>query len=138
MRTHYCGHVNQTLAGRDISVAGWVHRRRDHGGVIFVDLRDREGLLQVVFDPDRPEVFGEAERLRNEFVIRVAGRVRERPAGTVNANLASGGVEVLASALEVLNRSEPLPFQLDEPVSEEVRLKYRYLDLRRDVMSERL
>jgi aspartyl-tRNA synthetase len=115
-----------------------VHRRRDHGGVIFVDLRDREGLLQIVFDPDRPDVFREAERLRNEFVISVKGRVRARPSGTVNASLASGRVEVLATALEVLNRAEPLPFQLDEQVSEEVRLKYRYLDLRRDVMSERL
>src|SRR5579875_1264188 len=108
MRTHYCGNVNETLTGREITVAGWVHRRRDHGGVIFVDLRDREGLLQVVFDPDRPEVFREAERLRNEFVVSVTGRVRERPSGTVNANLASGRVELLASGLEVLNRSEPL------------------------------
>jgi aspartyl-tRNA synthetase len=138
MRTHYCGNVNQRLVGEEVTVAGWVHRRRDHGGVIFVDLRDREGLLQVVFDPDRPEVFRDAERLRNEFVIRVQGRVRERPSGTVNPNLASGQVELLALTLEVLNRSEPLPFQLDETVSEEVRLKYRYLDLRREVMSERL
>jgi aspartyl-tRNA synthetase len=138
MRTHYCGNVNEKHAGEEVTVAGWVHRRRDHGGVIFVDLRDREGLLQVVFDPDRPEVFREAERLRNEFVISVRGRVRERPSGTVNPNLGSGRVEVLATALEVLNRSEPLPFQLDEPASEEVRLKYRYLDLRREVMSERL
>ncbi|HUN26063.1 MAG TPA: aspartate--tRNA ligase [Steroidobacteraceae bacterium] len=138
MRTHYCGKVEETLIGREIALAGWVHRRRDHGGVIFVDLRDREGLVQVVFDPDAAEVFGVAERLRNEFVIRIKGRVRERPAGTVNPNLASGRVEVLASELVVLNRCEPLPFQLDETVSEEVRLKYRYLDLRRDVMRERL
>jgi aspartyl-tRNA synthetase len=138
MRTHYCGNVDETLIGREITVAGWVHRRRDHGGVIFVDLRDREGLLQVVFDPDRAEVFKEAERLRNEFVVSVTGRVRSRPAGTVNSNLASGRVELLAHTLEVLNRSEPLPFQLDEQVGEEVRLKYRYLDLRREVMSERL
>ncbi len=138
MRTHYCGNVSEKLAGEQITVAGWVHRRRDHGGVIFVDLRDREGLLQVVFDPDRPEVFREAERLRNEFVISVKGRVRERPAGTVNPNLPSGRVELLAAALDVLNRSEPLPFQLDEQVSEEVRLKYRYLDLRREEMSTRL
>jgi aspartyl-tRNA synthetase len=138
MRTHYCGNVNQTLVGEEVTVAGWVHRRRDHGGVIFVDLRDREGLLQVVFHPDRPEVFREAERLRNEFVIRVQGRVGERPSGTVNPNLASGKIELLATTLEVLNRSDPLPFQLDEQVSEEVRLKYRYLDLRREVMSERL
>jgi len=138
MRSHYCGHVDEQLSGQEVSVAGWVHRRRDHGGVIFVDLRDREGLLQIVFDPDAAEVFKEAERLRSEFVIRVKGRVRERPAGTVNGNLRSGRVEVLAKELEVLNRSEPLPFQLDETVSEELRLKYRYLDLRREVMSQRL
>jgi aspartyl-tRNA synthetase len=138
MRTHYCGQVNEQLLGAKIDVAGWVHRRRDHGGVIFVDVRDREGLLQVVFDPDRAQVFAEAEKLRNEFVIRVSGVVRERPAGTANPHLASGRVELLAHELEVLNRSEPLPFQLDENVSEEVRLKYRYLDLRREVMSQRL
>jgi aspartyl-tRNA synthetase len=138
MRTHYCGNVTETSIGTEVTVAGWVHRRRDHGGVIFVDLRDREGLLQVVFDPDRAAVFKEAERLRNEFVIRVTGRVRARPEGTVNANLASGRVELLAESLEVLNRSEPLPFQLDDEVSEEVRLKYRYLDLRRELMSGRL
>ncbi|MGB6487085.1 MAG: aspartate--tRNA ligase [Steroidobacteraceae bacterium] len=138
MRSHYCGHVDEKLIGQTVEVAGWVHRRRDHGGIIFVDLRDREGLLQVVFDPDAAAVFHEAERLRNEFVIRVKGRIRERPAGTVNTNLASGRVELLASELELLNRSEPLPFQLDEQVGEEVRLKYRYLDLRREVMSQRL
>ena len=119
-------------------MAGWVHRRRDHGGVIFIDLRDREGLLQIVFDPDAAVVFKEAERLRNEFVVRVRGRVRARPEGTVNPNLASGKVELLAQELQLLNRSEPLPFQLDEQVGEEVRLRYRYLDLRRDVMSQRL
>jgi aspartyl-tRNA synthetase len=138
MRSHYAGHVDERLIGQTVEVAGWVHRRRDHGGIIFVDLRDREGLLQVVFDPDAAEVFREAERLRNEFVIRVRGRVRERPQGTVNPNLASGRVELLAGELELLNRSEPLPFQLDEQVGEEVRLKYRYLDLRREVMNQRL
>ena len=138
MRTHYCGQVNEQLLGSSVSVAGWVHRRRDHGGVIFVDLRDREGLVQIVFDPDRAELFREAEKLRNEFVVRVTGKVRERPAGTANANLASGRIELLAQELELLNRSEPLPFQLDENVSEEVRLKYRYLDLRREVMGQRL
>src|SRR5947209_4206308 len=122
----------------NLTGAGWVHRRRDHGGVIFVDLRDREGLLQIIFDPEAASVFTEAERLRNEFVVRVTGRVRERPPGTVNANLASGRVELVARELELLNRSEPLPFQLDEQVGEEVRLRYRYLDLRREVMSERL
>ncbi len=138
MRTHYCGNVDEKLTSQEVTVAGWVHRRRDHGGVIFVDLRDREGLLQVVFDPDLKEVFSEAERLRSEFVIQVKGKVRARPAGTVNAHLKSGQVEVLARELAVLNRSEPLPFQLDEHVSEEVRLKYRYLDLRREVMTRRL
>ncbi|MGA7824002.1 MAG: aspartate--tRNA ligase [Steroidobacteraceae bacterium] len=138
MRSHYCGQVDDRLLGQQITVAGWVHRRRDHGGVIFVDLRDREGLLQIVFDPDGPEVFREAERLRNEWVVRVTGTVRARPQGTVNAQLASGKVELLARELELLNRSEPLPFQLDEQVGEEVRLHYRYLDLRREVMTERL
>jgi aspartyl-tRNA synthetase len=138
MRSHYCGQVDDKLIGQEVTVAGWVHRRRDHGGVIFVDLRDREGLLQIVFDPDAAAIFKEAERLRGEFVIKVKGRVRERPAGTINSNLASGRVELLAQELEVLNRSEPLPFQLDETVGEEVRLKYRYLDLRREVMSQRL
>src|SRR6476469_6834021 len=103
MRSHYCGQVDDKLIGTEVAVAGWVHRRRDHGGIIFVDLRDREGLLQVVFDPDAAEVFCEAERLRNEFVIRVKGRIRERPTGTVNANLASGQVELLAAELELLN-----------------------------------
>ncbi len=138
MRSHYCGHVDETLSGQEVTIAGWVHRRRDHGGVIFVDLRDREGLVQVVFDPDAADMFKEAERLRSEFVIRVRGLVRPRPEGTANTNLRSGKIELLARELEVLNRSEPLPFQLDETVSEEVRLKYRYLDLRREVMNQRL
>ena len=138
MRTHYCGGVDSSLVGSTVSVAGWVHRRRDHGGVIFVDLRDCDGLLQVVFDPDAAAVFAEAERLRNEWVIRVTGTVRPRPAGTVNSNLASGQVELLAREIEVLNRSEPIPFQLDEEVKEETRLRFRYLDLRRDVMQQRL
>ena len=138
MRTHYCGEVNERLVGSTVAVAGWVHRRRDHGGVIFVDLRDRSGLLQIVFDPDAAEVFAEAERVRGEWVLRVQGTVRPRPEGTVNPNLASGHVELLADAIEVLNRSEPLPFQLDEEVREETRLKYRYIDLRREVMQHRL
>ncbi|MGC3981978.1 MAG: aspartate--tRNA ligase [Steroidobacteraceae bacterium] len=138
MRTHYCGQVNETLAGQEVSVAGWVHRRRDHGGVIFIDLRDREGLLQLVFDPDRAEVFANAERLRSEFCIRVTGKVRPRPAGTANANLASGQVELLGTDLEILNRSETPPFHHDEQTNEELRLKYRYLDLRREVMQQRL
>ena len=138
MRSHYCGQVDEQLIGQVVTVAGWVNRPRDHGGVIFVDLRDREGLLQIVFDPQAAAVFAEAERLRSEFVVRVTGKVRARPEGTMNPHLASGGVELLASELELLNRSEPLPFQLDEQVNEEVRLRYRYLDLRREVMSQRL
>ncbi len=129
---------NESLTGQIVTVAGWAQRRRDHGGVIFVDLRDREGLLQIVFDPDRAAVFAMAERVRNEFVLKVTGLVRARPPGTANANLKSGQVELLCQELEILNRSEPLPFQLDEHVSEEVRLRYRYLDLRREEMRERL
>ncbi len=138
MRTHYCGQVNEALTGQVVTVAGWAQRRRDHGGVIFVDLRDRQGLLQIVFDPDRAAVFAMAERVRNEFVLKVTGLVRTRPPGTANAHLKSGQVELLCHELEILNRSEPLPFQLDEQVSEEVRLRYRYLDLRREEMRERL
>src|SRR5580658_213607 len=138
MRTHYCGQVNEQLIEQTVSVAGWVHRRRDHGGVIFVDLRDREGLVQIVFDPERTAVFATAEKLRSEFVVRVTGLVRARPPGTVNPGLASGAVELLATAIELLNRSDPLPFQLDETVNEELRLRYRYLDLRRELMNQRL
>ena len=138
MRSHYCGQVEQSLIGEDVAVCGWVHRRRDHGGVIFVDLRDREGLLQVVFDPDRPEIFAEAERIRSEYVLAVRGRVRERPEGTINPNMATGHVEVLAQELEVLNRSETPPFHHDEHANEELRLKYRYLDLRRENMTANL
>ncbi len=138
MRSHYCGQVNEQLIAQSVSVAGWVHRRRDHGGVIFVDLRDREGLVQIVFHPEHQAVFEIAEKLRHEFVVRVRGLVRERPAGTVNANLASGRIEIVAAKLELLNRSDPLPFQLDETVNEEVRLRYRYIDLRREIMSQRL
>jgi aspartyl-tRNA synthetase len=139
MRSHYCGQVTETLLDQDVTLCGWVHRRRDHGGVIFIDLRDREGLVQVVIDPDTPDAFANAERVRNEYVLRVVGRVRRRPEGTVNPNLATGAVEVLTRELEILNRSEPLPFQLDdEDTSEEVRLRYRYLDLRRPQMQERL
>ena len=138
MRTHSSGQVGEGVVGRVITVAGWAQRRRDHGGVIFIDLRDRDGLLQVVFDPDRAEVFADAERVRNEFVLEVTGVVRARPPGTANAHLKSGQVELLGQTLTILNRSDPLPFQLDEHVSEEVRLRYRYLDLRREEMRERL
>jgi aspartyl-tRNA synthetase len=138
MRSHYCGQVNETLSGAEVSVAGWVHRRRDHGGVIFVDLRDREGLLQIVFDPDTKEVFANAERLRSEYCVRIRGLVRPRPAGTANPHLASGQVEVLARELEILSRAETPPFHHDEVTNEELRLKYRYLDLRREVMQKRI
>ena len=138
MRSHYCGQVDESLIGEQISVTGWVHRRRDHGGVIFVDLRDREGLLQVVFDPDTPDIFAEAERIRGEYVLAVKGLVRPRPEGTVNPNMATGQVEVLAQELTTLNDSETPPFHHDEHANEELRLKYRYLDLRRENMLENL
>jgi aspartyl-tRNA synthetase len=138
MRTHYCGDIHAETIGQQISVAGWVHRRRDHGGVIFIDLRDREGLLQIVFDPDTPEIFAQAERIRGEYVLAVKGTVRRRPDGTVNPNLASGEVEVLATELEVLNEAETPPFHYDEHAHEDIRLRYRYLDLRRDEMASRL
>src|SRR5690349_14455760 len=139
MRSHYCGQVTEALAGQTVHVCGWVHRRRDHGGVIFIDLRDREGLLQIVFDPEAKEIFAAAEKLRSEFVVRATGKVRPRPAGTENANLASGKVEVLVSGLELLNRAETPPFQLDDDtVGEDNRLKYRYVDLRRPQMQKNL
>jgi aspartyl-tRNA synthetase len=139
MRTHYCAELSAALVGQQVTLAGWAHRRRDHGGVIFIDLRDREGLAQVVCDPDRAEAFATADRVRGEFVLRVAGRVRARPEGTVNPNLASGAVEVLAESVEILNPSAPPPFQLDEDnLSEAVRLEHRVLDLRREPMQRNL
>jgi aspartyl-tRNA synthetase len=134
MRSHYCGQVDESLIGEEIAVCGWVHRRRDHGGVIFIDLRDREGLLQIVFDPDRADIFAEAERIRGEFVLAVKGLVRQRPDGTINQNMKTGQVEVLVHELTVLNRSETPPFHHDENANEELRLTYRYLDLRREEM----
>jgi len=135
MRTHYCGAVTAADIGTVVTLCGWAHRRRDHGGVIFIDLRDREGTVQVVIDPDTPEAFRVAEAVRSEFVLKVEGRVRRRPAGTENPNLPTGEVEVLAQSLEVLNPSLTPPFLLDdENLSENVRLTYRYLDLRRPVM----
>ena len=141
MRTHYCGELNSALIGQEVILCGWVHRRRDHGGVIFIDLRDREGLVQVVLDPDRAEVFALAEQARSEYVLRVEGRVRPRPEGTVNPDLPTGEVEVLGTGLAILNAAETPPFQLDThsaDTSEEVRLRYRYIDLRRPEMQERL
>ncbi len=139
MRSHYCGLVNRQLLDQTVQLCGWVHRRRDHGGVIFIDLRDREGLVQVVCDPDRAESFSLADSLRNEFVVRVVGRVRERPAGTVNTHLVSGEIEVLATSLEILNAAQTPPFMMDdENISENVRLQYRFLDLRRPQMQGHL
>ena len=138
MRTHYCGEINRSLIGETLSVAGWVHGRRDHGGVIFVDLRDRSGLLQVVFDPDQAEMFAEAERIRSEFVLGVRGRIRERPEGMINDKIPSGEVELVAESLEVFARAKTPPFHHDEPASEEVRLRFRYLDLRREEMQRNI
>lgn len=140
MRSHYCGQLNESLEGQEITLCGWVHRRRDHGGVIFLDIRDRDGLAQVVFDPDRAESFAAADRVRSEYVVKITGKVRLRPAGATNANMASGMIEVLGYELEVLNESETPPFPLNEfsDVGEETRLRYRFLDLRRPEMAEKL
>ncbi|MFT0212990.1 aspartate--tRNA ligase [Pseudomonas sp. F1_0610] len=140
MRSHYCGQLNESLDGQEVTLCGWVHRRRDHGGVIFLDIRDREGLAQVVFDPDRVDTFTKADRVRSEYVVKVVGRVRPRPAGAVNANMASGAIEVLGLELEVINQADTPPFPLDEysDVGEETRLRYRFLDLRRPEMAEKL
>jgi aspartyl-tRNA synthetase len=139
MRTHYCGKVDAALLGKTVTLCGWAHRRRDHGGVIFIDLRDREGLLQVVSDPDRRATFAVAEKIRSEYVLRVSGVVRRRPEGTVNPNLHSGEVEVLAHEIEILNAALTPPFQIDDDnLSENVRLTYRVLDLRREPMQKNL
>ena len=138
MRSHYCGQLSRSQIGEDITVAGWVHRRRDHGGVIFVDLRDREGLLQIVFDPDTAEIFAAAERIRGEYVLSVRGRLRERPEGTINSELPTGEIELLATELTVLSQSKTPPFHHEENASEELRLRYRYLDLRREGMQANL
>jgi aspartyl-tRNA synthetase len=139
MRTEYCGLTDARFLGQTVTLFGWAHRRRDHGGVIFIDLRDREGLVQVVSDPDRKETFATADKVRNEFVLRVTGVVRRRPEGTVNPGLRSGEVEVLAHELEILNPAATPPFMMDDDtISEEVRLRYRYLDLRREPMQKAL
>ncbi|MDF2939846.1 MAG: aspartyl-tRNA synthetase [Gammaproteobacteria bacterium] len=139
-RSHYCGEITEQLIGQSVEICGWVHRRRDHGGVVFLDVRDREGLLQVVFEPEMKEIFAKAETLRNEFVIHAKGLVRLRPDNQANPNLKTGKIEVVGNNLEILNSSEAIPFQMDEyqKVSEEVRLKFRYLDLRRPEMQQRL
>lgn len=140
MRSHYCGQLNETLVDQTVTLCGWVHRRRDHGGVIFLDMRDRDGIAQVVVDPDTAEAFATADRARSEYVLRIQGRVRLRPEGTQNPNMPTGMIEVLAKEVEVLNTAATPPFQLDEhgKVGEEVRLKHRYIDLRRPEMIEKL
>lgn len=139
MRTHYCGHLNREHIGQTVTLCGWAHRRRDHGGVIFIDLRDREGMAQIVIDPDTPAAFALAETVRNEFVLKVVCKVRARPEGTVNANIPTGEVEMLASEIEILNPSLTPPFMLDdENLTETVRLQHRYIDLRRPAMQKNL
>ena len=140
MRSHFCGELNESNIDENVILCGWVHRRRDHGGVIFLDLRDRDGIAQVVYDPDAEESFGIAEGVRSEFVVLVNGRVRRRPEGTINKEMATGHIEVLGTELTILNASETPPIQLDEHMEagEDVRLKYRYIDLRRPEMADRL
>ncbi|MCW8826069.1 MAG: OB-fold nucleic acid binding domain-containing protein, partial [Gammaproteobacteria bacterium] len=141
MRTHYCGDLNESHIDQEVELSGWVHRRRDHGGVIFIDIRDREGLTQVVFDPDVEDMFVIAEQVRNEYVLNIKGRVRARPEGTVNKDLPTGEIEILGKEITIVNRSVTPPFMLDvedHEVGEEHRLKYRYVDLRRPQMLERL
>ncbi|TVO39036.1 aspartate--tRNA ligase [Vibrio algivorus] len=138
MRTQYCGHLNKSLAGQTVELCGWVNRRRDLGGLIFIDMRDREGIVQVVIDPDMTEIFAEANQLRNEFCIKLTGEVRARPDSQINKDMATGEVEVYATGLEIINRSEALPLDFNQTNSEEQRLKYRYIDLRRPEMSDRI
>jgi len=139
MRSHYCGVVDETLLDQEVTLCGWTNRRRDHGGVIFVDLRDREGLVQVVFNPDDPEMFVQAEAIRNEYVLQVTGIVRARPEGTINDDLRTGKIEINVTKLVVLNASETPPFMIDDDdVNEDNRLKYRYLDMRRPEMLKRI
>ncbi len=139
MRSHYCGELNSSHIDQEIELCGWVHRRRDHGGVIFIDLRDREGIAQIVFDPDRAEAFSIADSVRHEFVIRITGKVRNRPEGTVNPDMPTGEVEILGHTIEILNKAKTPPFPLeDENVHDDVKLKYRYVDLRRPVMQHNL
>ncbi len=140
MRTHYCGDINETLIDQTVTFCGWVHRRRDHGGVIFLDVRDREGLVQVVFDPDTVDAFNTADSVRSEFVVQISGRVRGRPEGTTNPNMKTGLIEVLGKEITILNKAATPPFPLDgySDVGEDVRLKYRYMDMRRPEMQDKL
>ena len=137
LRSHVCEQINESLIDQVITVSGWAQKRRDHGGVIFIDLRDASAVLQVVIDPDAVEAFAVADTVRNEHVLRITAKVRARPEGTTNPDMPTGMVEVYATEIEVLNRSDPIPFQLDDDdMSEAVRLKYRYLDLRREKMQK--
>ncbi|WP_076418863.1 aspartate--tRNA ligase [Colwellia sp. UCD-KL20] len=138
MRTMYCGEVNESHVGQEVTLCGWVNRRRDLGAVIFLDLRDREGMVQVVYDPDLPEVIAKANTLRNEFCVQIKGKVRARPEGQINKDMATGAIEILGLELNILNKAAPLPLDSNQTNSEEQRLKYRYLDLRRPEMTERL
>ena len=139
MRTNYCGLIDTQYLNQTVTLFGWVHRRRDHGGVIFIDMRDREGLVQIVCDPDNVLAFQRAEKIRNEFVLKITGLVRPRPEGTINTNLISGEIEVLTQSIEILNTSLTPPFMMDdENLSETVRLEHRYLDLRRPQMQKNL
>jgi len=138
MRTNYCGQLNLSHEGQEVTLCGWVHRRRDLGGLIFIDLRDREGVVQVFFDPDHKEAFQQASELRNEFCVQITGTVRARPDSQKNKDMSTGEVEVFGHALTIINRSEPLPLDFNQTNSEENRLKYRYLDLRRPEMAQRL
>jgi aspartyl-tRNA synthetase len=139
MRTHYCGELTSSHIDQEIELCGWVHRRRDHGGVIFLDLRDRSGLAQIVFDPDRAEPFAIADSVRNEFVIKITGKVRHRPEGTINSDLTTGEIEILGYSIEILNKSKTPPIQIDdEHVHDDIKLRYRYIDLRRSLMQKNL
>ena len=137
-RTHLCGRVDETLADQNVVLCGWANTRRDHGGVIFIDLRDHSGIVQVVIEPENAAAFAAADRVRYEFCLRIEGTVRARPASQVNERLSTGKIEVIAAIVEVLNAAAPLPFMLDETPNEEARLRYRYLDIRRGQMQKQL
>ena len=138
MRSNYCGLIDEALIDRDVVLCGWADTRRDHGGVIFIDLRDHEGIVQVVIEPDNATAFAVAEQVRYEYCLRISGKVRKRPASQINERRGTGKIEVLAATVEVLNAAAPLPFMLDDAVGEDARLRYRYLDIRRPDMQRKL
>ncbi len=138
MRSHYCGLVDETLIGQTVTLCGWADSRRDHGGVIFIDLRDHEGIVQAVMEPENAAAFRQAAGVRYEFCLRISGKVRSRPQSQINDRLRTGRIEVIAASVEVLNRAAPLPFMLDDNVGEDARLRYRYLDIRRPDMQRKL